>query len=219
MALNQHATLLCSLPPLPVDFEQPHVPLSWPRMESRVRMLDPHEIKLLGTLADFWRWEFAQHSRQPSRLYEKLLEMSNGNDGLRQCLMVLADIRMLTVAVRAKAMEMRLDTAVGRWGDHVRRNWQVPDFGLSRRFPWLTDYGRHVEQKRYTEAERKACQVIWREMARVADYHSFDLAAIIAYLVRWELISRWAARDGAAGRQRFNTLVEEAIGDYAGKID
>jgi hypothetical protein len=216
MALNQHATLLCSLPRLPADFEQPHVPLSWPRMENRLRMLDADEVRLLATLGAFWRWELARPDHDPVRLYEELLALGQDDDGLLECVETLADIRMLTVAVRAKAMDRTVAAAVGRWGAHVLRHWQLPEFGLGLRFPWLAEYGHHLENRQYAQAERTACRVIWQQMAAIADRHYFDLVAIIAYLVRWDLISRWAARDSEAGRDRFHTLVKEALGDYAG---
>ncbi|MCB2182414.1 MAG: DUF2764 domain-containing protein [Desulfobulbaceae bacterium] len=218
MNLNQYQTLICSLPRLPADFEQPHVPISRPRLENRRQMLDEQDVEMLKTLERFWRWEGARDDEKPQALYEKLVEMSP-DPGVLECVNVLADIRMLTAAVRSRIMKKKIDVQVGRWGAHIVRNWEVPDFGLSLRFPWLTEFRNLLENRQYTKAERKVCRIAWQEMAKVADHHYFDLPAFISYIVRWDLIRQWAVRDHDRGLERFNTLVEEAIGDYAGQIE
>jgi hypothetical protein len=218
MNLNQYPTLMCSLPPLPAEFEQPHVPISRPRLEDRLQMLADWEVDMIRTLEKFWRWKSESDGEKPSDLYEKLIGMSHKTE-LLECINVLADIRMLTVAVRSRILKKKIKYPVGQYGPHIIRNWQVPDFGLGLRFPWLTEFRNQLENRRYAEAERKVCRLVWQEMAKIADRHHFDLSAVIAYLVRWDLINRWAVRDLDKGLDRFNTLVKEAIGDYAGQIE
>jgi hypothetical protein len=107
---------------------------------------------------------------------------------------------------------------VGRWGEHIVRNWQTPDFGLALRFPWLPGFRDLLEKKDYAGAERLLCRITWQAMARAAEHHYFDLTVIICYLVRWDIINRWAVRDRARGIDRFTTLVKEAIGKHAAEI-
>ena len=53
--------------------------------------------------------------------------------------------------------------------------------------------------------------------------HPFELAhpmhftfeAVVLYLIRWEILYRWTRRDAAAGQQKFDQLVAEAMGEYA----
>jgi hypothetical protein len=35
------------------------------------------------------------------------------------------------------------------------------------------------------------------------------------YLARWEIIDRCTSRDAEAGRERFDNLITETLGDYA----
>jgi hypothetical protein len=180
-------------------------------------MLGDRDGELIRTLERFWRWEFCGVDTPPQNLYDRLVAMS-GDPELLECIEILTDIRMLTVAVRSKILNKKISRPAGRWGAHIVRNWSVPDFGLSVRFPWLTEFRALLENKQYTQGERKVCHVVWREMARIADGHYFDLPALIAYLIRWDLVNRWAVRDPDSGCNRFDTLVEEAIGDNAGQI-
>lgn len=215
--MKQYPTLICSLPRLPADFEQTHVPISRPRLENRLQMLEEPDAALIHTLECFWRWEFYRPDRPPAKLYAELLAMT-ADAGLLECIDRLTDIRVLTVVVRARLLNQKMAQPPGRWGAHITRNWRLADFGLGRRFPWLPEFRQLLENKQYTRAERQLCRTVWQEMKRVADWHQFELPAVISYLVRWDLINRWAVRDYARGVNRFNTLVEEAIGDYAGQI-
>jgi hypothetical protein len=218
MTFNQHPTLICSLPRLPGDFEQPYLPISRPRLESRLSMLTEAEQEIIKLLERFWRWEATPVDENPQELYTELLRRCSA-PGLRECLEVLADIRLLSVALRARKAGKKIDAPLGRWGPTVLRNWELPDFGLGLRFPWLAEIETFLNKRQYLRAERKVCQTVWQEMSRIADRHYFDLAFIFTYLVRWDLINRWAVRDPKEALGRFNTLVKEVIGTYAGKIE
>mgnify|MGYP001064687674 CR=1 FL=1 len=209
-------TLVASLPRLPSDFEQPHVPISRPRLENRLQMLPEEELELVRLVDGFWRWEYQE--REGPDIYAAMVSRID-NPAVLECIQVLADIRMLTVAVRARLRGGKPEAVVGRWGEHILRNWQTPDFGLVLRFPWLTEFRGLLENKDYAGAERRVCRIVWHEMARAAENHYFDLTVIISYLVRWDIINRWAVRDHARGVDRFTALVKEAIGDHAGKIE
>ena len=39
--------------------------------------------------------------------------------------------------------------------------------------------------------------------------------AVVLYLIRWEIVFRWTSRDAAAGQEKFERLVAEAMGQYA----
>ena len=59
--VTQYYTLIGSLPALPPHFEQAErVPISWPQLSERLKMLQPRDAEVLDELSDFLTWE-----RQP----------------------------------------------------------------------------------------------------------------------------------------------------------
>ena len=49
----------------------------------------------------------------------------------------------------------------------------------------------------------------------MADRYFFTFEAVVLYLIRWEVVTRWIRRDAEAGQQRFAQLVSESMGAYA----
>jgi hypothetical protein len=57
------------------------------------------------------------------------------------------DVRMIGVALRCRHRGLALPTVgVGQWFDHIRHNFNQPDFKLGRVFPWLTEAERLLAQ-------------------------------------------------------------------------
>ena len=45
--------------------------------------------------------------------------------------------------------------------------------------------------------------------------YQFTFEAVVLYLIRWDIVLRWTSRDAAAGQEKFEALVAEAMGRYA----
>jgi hypothetical protein len=47
------------------------------------------------------------------------------------------------------------------------------------------------------------------------DYDSFSFEAVVLYIARWDIIRHWQQLQAERGRGVFETLVTEAMGEYA----
>ena len=57
--------------------------------------------------------------------------------------------------------------------------------------------------------------ITWSRWAKLAEQYFFSFEAVLLYLARWEIVSRWTSRDATLGRQRFEQLVTESLDEYA----
>ena len=62
------------------------------------------------------------------------------------------------------------------------------------------------------EKERKIDLVRWEEASELATFDYFNINAILSYLVRINIVARWARLDAARGREMFNRLLAELDG-------
>jgi hypothetical protein len=53
----------------------------------------------------------------------------------------------------------------------------------------------------------------------MADQYQFSFEAVLLYLIRWEIVYRWTRRDAAVGQEKFERLVNEAMGEYANMFE
>jgi hypothetical protein len=49
---------------------------------------------------------------------------------------------------------------------------------------------------------------------RAEDYY-FSFEAVVLYIARWDIMRRWQQLQAERGREIFETLVTEALGEYA----
>ena len=87
------------------------------------------------------------------------------------------------------------------------------DFGLRAELPFVEQLVTAVaDEHNMIEKERKIDNIRWAELAELSTFDYFDLNAVIAYLVRVNMVARWAALDAKTGREMFERLVSELNG-------
>jgi hypothetical protein len=107
------------------------------------------------------------------------------------------------------------EVGAGRWFDQVHRHFPEPDLGLGHAFPRLAALRRLLEADDVLAFHRALLDATWDQLrARAAD-HYFSFEAVALYVARWELMRTWRERDAGRGRAVFESLVSEALGDYA----
>ena len=99
--------------------------------------------------------------------------------------------------------------------NQIARHWSHPDFRLGGRFPWIAEVDTLLSGNSLGELERKVVDIVWQYVGRLSEPYHFTFEAVVIYLIRWELVYRWTQRDAEVGRQRFDQLVTEAMGEYA----
>ena len=87
------------------------------------------------------------------------------------------------------------------------------DFGLRAELPFVEQLVAAVaDERNMVEKERKIDNIRWAELSELTTFDYFDLNAVIAYLVKANMVARWAALDAKVGREMFNRLVSELDG-------
>jgi len=119
-------------------------------------------------------------------------------------------LRNLTAAVTARALGRPVEEATVGGGEIVEqlRRSSASDFGLRGELPWLDTLLAAVgEEQNLLEKEHRIDLVRWNEAEELSAFDYFDLDAVIAYLVRINIVARWSALDPARGRALFERLM------------
>ena len=87
------------------------------------------------------------------------------------------------------------------------------DFGLRAELPFVEQLVAAVaDEQNMVEKERKIDNIRWAELSELSTFDYFDLNAVIAYLVKANMVARWALLDRKVGREMFDRLVAELDG-------
>ena len=87
------------------------------------------------------------------------------------------------------------------------------DFGLRTEVPFVEQLIAAVaDEHNMLEKERKIDNIRWAELSELSAFDYFDLNAVIAYLVKANMVARWAALDAKVGREMLDRLVSELNG-------
>lgn len=87
------------------------------------------------------------------------------------------------------------------------------DFGLRAELPFVEQLVAAVaDERNMVEKERKIDYIRWAELSELTTFDYFDLNAVIAYLVKANMVARWATLDAKVGREMFDRLVAELDG-------
>ena len=87
------------------------------------------------------------------------------------------------------------------------------------------DTGEFAEGQRLDEAlnapdllsrERGLDSLMWDKINEITTFNYFDLDAILGFIARLHIISRWFALDEKTGREMFRRLVDEVRGTFKG---
>jgi hypothetical protein len=101
----------------------------------------------------------------------------------------------------------------GRHVERLRAGWGQPDFGLGAFYPWIPAAREALVAGDTVALERLLLETAWKQQARLAVGHEFDLEAVALYMLRWSMNDRWARYDADAAQVRFRDLLDAALAD------
>jgi hypothetical protein len=220
VANRSYYTLIASLPALPPSFEVERDPITRPRLQERLKLLEDDDAATVRRLQDFLNWDRQPLDRTDEEVvahYEELTAAIT-NRLIRRLIDDRVETRTILSALRRRRADLPPPIGIEPWAGHIRRHWSHPEFNLQARHPWIGRFQQLTDDGDILEAERLLFSVAWDVWSRLADFRHFSFEAVILYLARWEIIDRWTSRDATRGRQRFEQLISETLGKH-GKLN
>ena len=124
-------------------------------------------------------------------------------------------LRNVMAALAARAASRPVEEVVVGGGDvaeQLQRS-SAADFGLRGELPFIDSVIAAMnDEANLMEKERKIDLVRWEEASELATVDYVNINAILSYLVRINIVARWARLDAARGREMFNRLLAELDG-------
>lgn len=211
-------TLIGSLPTLPRHFEAAErVPISRLKLDERLKMLQPHDAELIEELADFFAWERQPLERTDHDVVAHFNRIMATVDSpfVQDLIRHILTVRTIIAALRCRRLERNPPRGIEPVSGQISRAWNEPDFRLAAAHPWIADVDAQLNGDRPFDLDRKRLDIVWRHAKRLSEQYQFTFEAVVLYLIRWEVVYRWTRRNAAAGEEKFQQLVTQAMGRYA----
>ena len=64
--------------------------------------------------------------------------------------------------------------------------------------------------------EKGLDDILWEKIDSLSTFHYFDIEAILAYIAKLRIVTRWLNLDEEVGREQFRRLIKEVRGTYKG---
>lgn len=121
-------------------------------------------------------------------------------------------LRNISAAVVARALDLGVDGVTVGKGDIVEalERSSAADFGLRGELPYVDAVIAAVnDESNMVEKEHKIDLIRWEQAVNLAAQSYFDINAILSYLVRVNIVARWAKLDEKRGREMFKRILSE----------
>jgi hypothetical protein len=214
---DAYVMLMASLPDLGDLFRESQTPISRYRLNRRLEWLHPEDATALAAIEAVLQWSRLPLSRSEDAfvnaartLLEKLDEPA-----LVATVQFRLELRTIVAALRRRA---RGDGApAAGWGfgaaaPILRRHWEHEAFGLARTHRWVPDAARLVACGDALSLERLQLSLAWQHHSRAQLGHYFDFVAVVLYVLKWNMVARWAVMSESAARRRFDRLIAAGLG-------
>lgn len=87
------------------------------------------------------------------------------------------------------------------------------DFGLGVELDYVKELMRCAATDDPVEKERQIDALRWTWLEEQTFFEPFDINAVFSYVVRTEMLERWAKLNPEQGRERFTTIIENLRGE------
>jgi hypothetical protein len=220
-ASSPYIMLMASLPPLGDLFGQNQTPLTEIQLRHRLRFLTVQDSKTLSQIEQLVRrskqpaeWTDAQIVESAKALLDHL-----SSNTLKQAVEFVVNLRTIVAALRRRKLgenspPKQSDWGYSPWIQRIERHWTEPDFGLGTVVPWVSKARRLWDDDDSVELERLILVESWKQFGRLSNGHYFDFAAVVLYVLRWSLINRRVNYDRETAQKRFNSLIDDGIGNF-----
>ncbi|MFI3285974.1 MAG: DUF2764 family protein [Rikenellaceae bacterium] len=122
------------------------------------------------------------------------------------------NVRNVAAAISARLTGVSVDEVVvggGEIADALRRS-SAADFGLRGELPYVDALIAAInDEPNIVEKEHKVDNIRWAEVDEASSFDYFNISAVMAYLIKLNIVARWAALDPAKGRAMLDALMAE----------
>ena len=214
-----YVMLMSSLPNPEALFVGKQTPLSRLKLDERLRVLTPEDAATLRLVEDALDWRqlpiTVTEQDVIGRGRQALSRMDN--ETLQQVVRDRLEIRTCVAALRRRFRgegppHHGTPWGFGRWVGHIVRHWTEPGLGLDGVFPWLREADGLMTHGDTIALERLILDQSLKRLQRVAGHHTFDFEAVVIYVLKWNIIDRWARYNGEAATRRFSELTRAGLG-------
>lgn len=221
MPASPYILLMASLPPLGDLFGHQPAAASELQLQRRLRYLSPEDRVTLARIEQVLRrskqpkgWTDAQIVRSARALVNDLK-----SPALKEAVLLVMDVRTIGVAFRRRKLGQNTppaepDWGYSRWLRRIERHWNEPDFGLGGFVPLMAQARQLFDGDDPAELERLILGEFWKRFTRLSQGHYFDFPAVVLYVLRWSLLDRRAAYNRENALKRFNSLINDGIGNF-----
>ena len=122
------------------------------------------------------------------------------------------NLRNIAAAVAAREAGRAVKDVTVGGGEIVEQlsRSSAADFGLRGELPYIDAVIAAVsDEKNIVEKERKIDAIRWSEAEEIAVFDFFNVDYILSYLVKVNIVARWALLSPEVGRQMLNRLIKE----------
>ena len=124
-------------------------------------------------------------------------------------------MRNITAAAVARSQSRPIEEVTIGEGDVVEQlqRSSAADFGLRGEYAFVDGVIAAVnDEQNLLEKERKIDLIRWNEAGELVTFDYFDINAVMAYLVKVNMVARWSVLDVRHGREMFERLLAELDG-------
>lgn len=215
-------TLLASLPPLSYFERAKELPINRERLEGRLSMLDPDDLRTVWLAVDFLEWQRQPFERTDAEIVARYREImaSAADPALHAMLEFRIELRTAVAALRLRHAGRPPPRPGEPWGagrfvGHIVHHWTEPDFRLAPVLPWLPEARQKLEDEDRLGLQTLLMAVVWQQLSRLAENRHFEFVALLVYIFKWDIVRRWLTYSEEQASERFEHLLVEATRDHA----
>ena len=226
MGTQPYYTLLASLPPLPRFDQAERLPITPERLERRLSMLTPDDAELYERAAEFLAWQRQTATRTDEEMIAnfKRMEAYITHPVLQSLFDFPINQRTIMAALRRRFRGLPAPSpgelwGVGRYVNHIRRNWDDAHFKLSAVYPWIAPAHSHLAAGETLALQRLLKNALWDHVDRSVPAYEFGFSAVLTYIIKWDILHRWLSYDIEDAKVRFAELVTEVTDEQPQLFD
>lgn len=218
---DPYITLVASLPATGPLLSGAEPPINRSRLLDRLKILSIEHRAELDALFSIFAWADLDMTESDASFLQRADRVVKGisSEDVRNAAQERLEIRTLIAALRRRHAGEETPADGVRWGygrfvNAIRANWNSPDFGIGRAFPWVLSAKEKLEAGDTVAFERIALEAAWKSGTHWEVGHDFDYEAVVFYVLRWSLNERWSRYDADAAGLRFAGLLDAAFDNY-----